>query len=225
MSDDAVEQVLASQRTFYDLRAPDFANASSPSDRRHRGNPTSALVAEWVAEVRPDGDVLELACGSGSFTGDLARRARSLTCVDGSPRMLGLNRAAVNDPRVRYECADLFAWTTTEQFDLVFFGFWLSHVPPTHFDRFWSLVRACLRPGGRAAFVDEDDRATGNEAFLVDDGIPIARRRLRDGREFDIVKVFWEPADLTARLDQAGWDATVRPVGDTFLIGEARPRP
>ena len=120
-------------------------------------------------------------------------------------------------------CADLFEWTPAERFDVVFFGFWLSHVPPTHFDRFWSLVRSCLRPGGRAAFVDESERGAENEELLTDVGLPTARRTLSDGRSFDIVKVFWNPADLARRLHQGGWTATVRSVGETFLYGEALP--
>ena len=33
-------------------------------------------------------------------------------------------------------------------------------------------------------------------------------RTLQDGRRFRIVKVLWEPADLAARLEGAGWRAT-----------------
>jgi hypothetical protein len=54
-------------------------------------------------------------------------------------------------------------------------------------------------------------------------GVPIARRTLDDGRRFDIVKVFWEPHDLTSRLEGLGWRADVRRVGDSFLFGTARP--
>jgi demethylmenaquinone methyltransferase/2-methoxy-6-polyprenyl-1,4-benzoquinol methylase len=183
----------------------------------------SEIAAGLVADLAPGGDVLELACGSGFFTRELVRHARSLTCVDGSPRMLDLNRQAVADPHVNYCCADLFDWTTPARFDVVFFGFWLSHVPPTHFDRFWSLVRSCLRPRGRAVFIDEDERGLENEEHLTGEGLPIARRTLRDGRSFDIVKVFWKPAELAARLQRGGWAADVRSVGDTFMRGVAQP--
>jgi hypothetical protein len=53
--------------------------------------------------------------------------------------------------------------------------------------------------------------------------VPIARRTLGDGRTFDIVKVFWEPAALEGSLRSRGWDARVRPVGDAHLHGVARP--
>ena len=56
-----------------------------------------------------------------------------------------------------------------------------SHVPPTHFGTFWSLVELCLRPGGRAGFVDEDERAHAYEAVHSDAGVPTARRTLQRG--------------------------------------------
>lgn len=77
-----------------------------------------------------------------------------LTVVDASPEMLAMNRQRVRDPRVRYVTADLFEWQPDRVYDVVFFGFWLSHVPPDRFAPFWLLVNRCLAPGGRAIFVD-----------------------------------------------------------------------
>ena len=218
---DDVTRLMASQRRYYDLRADDYADVTRPTDRKQRGLIAAETARGLVDDLRPEGDVLEMACGPGGFTRELARHARSLTAVDGSPRMLARNREAVGAPHVEYVCADLFSWTPARRFDLVFFGFWLSHVPPALADDFWELVRSCLRPGGRAAF--EDVRAQAFEAAHTDDGVPIARRTLGDGRTFDIVKVFWEPAALEDALRARGWDARVRPVGDAHLHGVARP--
>lgn len=183
-----------------------------------------AQVRTVVQELKVDGDVLELACGPGDFTRELVRYASSVTALDGSPTMLELNREAVGDEAIDYICADVFEWAPSRQFDFVLFGFWLSHVPPTHFDSFWSMVRSCLRPGGRVGFVDEDERAKDYEVSVSGETVPTARRTLGDGRTFDIVKVFWQPDDLEDRLRATGWDAHVRSIGDTFLWGEARPK-
>ena len=216
-----VEQVIASQRRYYDLRAPDDADISRPSDRRGRGLLDASTVRRVVDELAPTGNVLELASGTGAFTRELARHARSLTCLDGSPRMLELNRQIVGDPRIEYVCADIFDWQPQHLYDVVFFGFWLSHVPPTRFDDFWSLVETCLAPGGRVGFVDEDERAASLEASRSSDDVPTARRRLGDGRTFDIVKVFWNEADLQRRLSRGGWRAEVQPLAATCLHGVA----
>jgi SAM-dependent methyltransferase len=219
---DEVQQLIAAQRAYYDLRAPDYGDVTKPSDRKGRGLLASSEARRLIDEFAPSGDVLELACGSGGFTRELVRHAHVLTAVDGSPRMLERNRSVVCDRTVDYVCADLFEWKPTRRYDAVFFGFWLSHVPPTRFDAFWSLVRSCLRPGGRAGFVDEDTRAQVYEASHTDAGVPTARRTLSDGIAFDIVKVFWDPPELERRLHELGWRARVAPVGEAFLWGVAQ---
>ena len=86
---------------------------------------------------------------------------------------------------VRYVRADLFDWRPEEAYDVAFFGFWLSHVPPGRFAAFWDLVRAAWRPGGRAVFVDSLRPETGAE---MEGAGRAARdhttlRRLNDGGE------------------------------------------
>ena len=48
-------------------------------------------------------------------------------------------------------------------------------------------------------------------------------RRLDDGREFTVVKVYYEPAELEAALARAGFEvAEVTTTGRFFLTGSAR---
>lgn len=126
-----------------------------------------------------------------------------------------------NDPRVRHVVADVFSWEPDQQFDVVFFANWLSHVPPASFDRFWALVRSALAPGGRIFFVDEIRDAWRNEVLLREEfvhgpSVPIVRRTLRDGRTFRAVKVFWDPRELEARLRELGWAIETLTAGPFF---------
>jgi demethylmenaquinone methyltransferase/2-methoxy-6-polyprenyl-1,4-benzoquinol methylase len=220
-SSDPTDELLAAQRAYYDLRAPDYMDPRAPTDRRSRGQLSAEVVRRAVEGFAPSGDVLELACGSGVFTRVLTDHVTSLTCVDGSPQMLTLNREIVGDPNITSIEADLFSWSPPRRFDHVFFGFWLSHVPPNRFDHFWDIVGRCLRPGGRACFVDEDERGIVNEASHDPGDTPTAQRTLSDGRTFTIVKVFWNPTELETRLAEIGWTATVRPLAETCLAGTA----
>jgi SAM-dependent methyltransferase len=227
VTDDIVEppspaSLLASQRAYYDERAPDYMDESRPPDRKVRGFMPDDVARALVDEFAPTGDVLELACGTGVFTREIVRHAKSVTAVDGSPRMLEINRDRIGDPKVTYVAADIFAWAPDRAYDAVFFGFWLSHVPPTVFDDFWALVERCLVPKGRVAFVDEDDRAAAYDDVQLVDGVPAARRTLSDGRAFEIVKVFWRPNELEDRLRSSGWDIDVRRVGEASLYGAGR---
>src|SRR5262249_39754117 len=145
----------------------------------------------------PRGDALELACGTGLWTRHLVETATRIVAVDASPETIEVNRARVRSDRVEYVVADIFSWTPSRRVGFVLFTFWLSHVPPARFDSFWQTVARALRPGGRAFFVDSllVQDATARDQSSVDDS-GVVRRRLNDGREFDIVKVFYDPEDL-----------------------------
>jgi SAM-dependent methyltransferase len=217
-----VEDALRTQRRYYDLYAPHYLRAMPA----HEAGPAVLELPDATAvvdELRPAGAVLELACGSGVFTERLARRAETVTAVDASDAMLSRNRAEVARPNVRYVQADLFAWRPDRTYDLVFFGFWLSHVPPARFDAFWALVRSCAADGGRVAFVDEDDLGAYRDDVRMVDGVPLAPRPLPDGRTFDIVKLYWHPDDLAARLAGLGWHFDIRRLGNGFMRGIGTP--
>ena len=142
MSDVGSEALLAEQVAYYRAVAPEY------EDRylRYVERSGEELVAALHA-FGPEGDVLELACGPGTWTLHLAEHSTSLTCVDASPEMLAQAERRVGTEGIRFERADIFAWWPERRYDLVFFGFWLSHVPPERFEGFWSLVAECLRPG------------------------------------------------------------------------------
>jgi hypothetical protein len=44
-------------------------------------------------------------------------------------------------------------------------------------------------------------------------------RQLNDGREFRIVKIFYDPVDLEARLADMGWHFSVRTTDRHLLYG------
>jgi SAM-dependent methyltransferase len=183
----------------------------------------SALVA-WLDDRRPR-HVLELACGTGLFTRHLASRAGRVTAVDASSEVLAINRARVGSDSVEYVEADLFAWRPPQQYDAVFFSFWLSHVPPDRFDAFWAMVRQALAPGGAAYVIDSafDRTSTAKDHVLPGQNEGVVTRKLNDGREFRIVKVFYEPEPLAARLREIGWSAAVERTANYFIHGSVTP--
>lgn len=182
--------------------------------------PGQAELLEAVAAFQPTGDVLELACGSGAWTERLARTAATVTAVDGAPEMLRLARARLGvNAKVRFIEANLFAWQPDRQYDAVFFGFWISHVPEERFESFWSLVADALAPGGRVFFCDDNHRT---EPELIEGaGSPVVERRLNDGTPFRIIKIPYEAADLQRRLRDLGWNTTVTAAPGPFYWGEA----
>jgi len=127
--------------------------------------------------------------------------------------------------QVEFVEANLFAWRPTRKYDLVFFGFWLSHVPPERFDAFWRLVSESLAPNGRAFFVDSayTETSTARDHQLEGPTATTLTRKLNDGHEYRIVKVFYEPDALTERLATLGWRADIHATPTYFVYGSAIP--
>jgi SAM-dependent methyltransferase len=227
-------QLLDDQIAYYRARAAEYDAWWFRTGRFDRGTDNNAAwraevgvvetaVAEMLAKTRPS-TVLELACGTGLFTRHLAPRVAAVTAVDASPEVIAINRSRVALPNVRYVQADLFAFESDTRYDCVFMSFWLSHVPHARFDAFWSMVRRALAPGGFAYVIDSahDPTSTAANHPTPDRHAGIVTRKLDDGREFRIVKVFWEPAALADRLRALGFEADIGATARYFIYGSAR---
>jgi demethylmenaquinone methyltransferase/2-methoxy-6-polyprenyl-1,4-benzoquinol methylase len=138
-----------------------FARICSAVLEYQLSEPAARDLATALDEFRPAGDVLDLACGPGTWTQQLLRHAATVTALDAAPEMLARAQARIGEGRVRFVPANVFEWTPELKYDLVFFGFWLSHVPPERLDTFWTLVRTCLKPNGRVFFIDDNARTPG----------------------------------------------------------------
>lgn len=228
------DDLLEEQRAFYRARAPEYDEWWQRRGRYDRGR---EITVEWdrqmdeidraLASFKAGGDVLELAGGTGWWTQRLSQSAGRLTVVDASIETLKLNRERVRRPDVEYVVADLFSWVPDRAYDVVFFSFWLSHVPRTRFTAFWRLVRSCLAPEGRVFFIDsrEDPSPTSssNDPYVVPYGPDLHLRRLSDGSEYRVVKVMYQPDELEALLAQEGWTANVSATR-WFIFGTATAR-
>jgi SAM-dependent methyltransferase len=217
--------LLEEQIAYYRARAAEYDATSTPDGDPFAAAADCIRVALRSSELR--GRILELAAGTGQWTGLLANEADELTATDASGEMLALNAAKVKDSSIRYRAADVFRLEPTHDHDVVFFGFWLSHVPLSLFEAFWRVVEGLLAPRGRAVFVDEAAHGLWDEDWLDEKG-GIVRRTLSDGRAHRAVKVLWRPHDLQARLIGLGWDTSVHAEGPfywgTALVPQARLR-
>jgi SAM-dependent methyltransferase len=203
-------RLLEEQVTYYRSLAADYLNHGLDL-------PGGDELAGALEAFGPAGSVLELACGPGVWTSRLVRHATDLTAVDASPEMLAIAAARASDDRVRFVQADLFTWVPDRRYDVVFFGFWLSHVPPGRFESFWSLVADCLKDDGRVFFADDAYRTP--DELIEGPSSSTIRRRLDDGTSYRIVKVPHRPPDLEQQLRQLGWNIKVTSTSGPFYWG------
>ncbi|MBO3744483.1 methyltransferase domain-containing protein [Streptosporangiaceae bacterium NEAU-GS5] len=208
--EDSPGELLDEQIAYYRAIAPEYEEHALPFSG-------GAEVSEALDAFRPTGSVLELACGPGTWTPQLLRHATDVTAVDASPEMIAIASARAASNRVRFVSADLFQWRPDRRYDVVFFGFWLSHVPADRFASFWSLVADCLKPDGRVFFVDDGYR-TADELIEGERSATI-QRRLNDGTAYRIVKVPLQPADLERQLARIGWRISVHSTSGPFFWG------
>lgn len=233
MNNAVSEQILQNMKIYYKARAQEYDEWFYRQGRWNHGPENNA---RWFAEVdevlqafddaKLEGDVLELAPGTGIWTEKLLSTAAIITAVDASAEMIEINRAKVASERVSYLEADLFSWRPERTYDAVFFGFWISHVPLERLDTFLASVAAMLRPGGKVFFVDgrREPTSTAADHQLPELESQTMVRKLNDGRAFEIVKNFYDPADLAARCARAGLDVNVRESATYFLYGSGTRR-
>lgn len=210
---DPTESLLADQVRYYRARAAEF-------DETAYGTPINDDSV--VRELNLSGDVLELACGTGAWTQHLALVADTVLAVDAAAEMIEIARPKIRTPNVTFVQADVFTWSADRRFDAIFFAFWLSHVPPDLFNPFWQGLAGMVTADGRVVAIDElPERRKLEPHLTTEDGLPVARRQLRDGSSHRLVKVFYAPDELQAALNRLGWAADVRALPRGLFLLEA----
>ncbi|MGH7128091.1 MAG: class I SAM-dependent methyltransferase [Planctomycetaceae bacterium] len=235
MTGDSHDPLLREQQAYYAARAPEYDQWWL---RRGSYDCGEELNRRWFAEINElqsvvdraeiHGEVLELAGGTGNWTVRLARRAERLTVLDGSAEMLTLNRARLEQTgwatKVEYRQADLFDWQPDRQYDAVFCGFFLSHVPLDRREEFLRKLAQSVRPGGTFAVVDSlaPSRPGSHDGPAAAAESEVVERRLADGRTFRIVKRFYPPNELRLLLAAHGLHAATGATATYFVHAVAR---
>jgi demethylmenaquinone methyltransferase/2-methoxy-6-polyprenyl-1,4-benzoquinol methylase len=212
MSDDVLQQ----QIDYYRARAGEYDEWFYRLNRYDYGE---ALNQQWFDEaqqaqaaLRALGRferILELAAGTGIWTVELSQMADHVTAIDISEEVLEINHAKAKVAHVHYHQSDLFEWQPAQQYDLVFFGFWLSHVPPERVAEFMAKVYRAVKAGGHVFLIDSlaDTNSTATDQSVATTADAKQKRKLNDGREFQIIKVYYRPETLLPLLQSAGFQA------------------
>src|SRR5688572_13522961 len=209
---DAASDPERSMVEYYEARAPDYDDWYLRRGRYARGaihdaawNAELDSAGRWLDALPWHGEIVELAAGTGWWSPLLASRGE-LSLYDASPAALERARARLvaHDLRAHLHVRD--AWAEPDRaVDGLFLGFWLSHVPRERLGDFLALARRWLKPGGRLALIDSLPDPASSAADHPEPANDLSLRRLADGREFTIVKVYYSPEELIAELTDAGF--------------------
>lgn len=218
----------AALREYYAARAPEYDDWYRRRGRYSHGPIHDAAwdaeldaAGRWLDGLPMRGEIVELAAGTGWWSPLLAEKGDlSLYDVNEAPLELARERLVAHGLRAHLHVRD--AWAEPDrQVTGLFAGFWLSHVPRGRLDAFLGLARRWLTPGGVFAAIDSlpDPESGANDQPRPAGGRDRAVRRLADGREFEIVKVYYRPDELRAALLRAGFrTAEVSTTGRFFWL-------
>jgi len=223
------DDVGAEMVAYYEARAGEYDDWYLRRGRYTRGpihdaawNAELDAAGRWLDALPIRGEIVELAAGTGWWSPLLASKGE-LWLYDAAeaPLERARERLLAHGLRAHIHLRD--AWAEPDRaVDAVVLGFWLSHVDRDRTAAFLALARRWLKPGGTLAIIDSlADPQSG-----ADDQPPVvgdrATRRIADGREFTIVKVHRDAAELDAALRAAGFgEVRVETSGRFFVLADA----
>lgn len=162
-----------------------------------------ARLREQVGALLAGGRVLELACGTGYWTGAIAAAASHVLATDINPEMLALASArGLSADKVDFAIGDANAPPPASDRTAAFAGFWWSHVARSRQPAFLDALREALQPQAQLVLIDN--------VYVEGSSTPIARtdaegntyqiRRLPDGERHEVLKNFPTDSNLRKRI-------------------------
>ena len=119
----------------------------------------------------------------GGVDDPVAETATRVVGVDAAPEMRELALAKLQDAgksNVELRVDDLFSWQPDQDYDVVFFAFWLTHVPESDADRFGTASTTRSDPEAASSSWMPRARSPRGTSFTVRD-CPIATARPSSG--------------------------------------------
>jgi SAM-dependent methyltransferase len=200
---EALPVSVCSLGDYYADRAAEYDEVYRKPERQADLARLKQLLPPLVAGKR----VLEIAAGTGYWTQVLASTAAEIMATDLNAETIAIAAQRYYGPApVALRTADAYRLDTVPgDFDLVFCGFWWSHILRADIPRFLAGVRDRAGAGVQLALVDNRYVPGSNTPVsrTGPGGDTFQRRTLADGREYEVVKNFPTREQLAADLERA----------------------
>ena len=212
-----------SMNEYYDERAAEFdeiytlgkppGTVKDPELYMEEARALATVVREQC-----HGSLLDIPCGTGYWLQFYAANCSSVTLVDQSENMLRESR----EKACKYEVAPIARFIRDDalevqledrSFDSVLVGFFLSHITDRQMALFFDKLKMAMRPGGRLLILDSIwspfRKSRPKEGT--------AKRKLNDGRQYEIYKRYFESADLERMSTAYGMKFTMHHEGELYF--------
>jgi SAM-dependent methyltransferase len=179
-------------RFLADHGAGEIWNWESPAGRLRLARRVKMLSSH----LKPGMTVLELGCGAGYFTQELARSGADIVAIDVSPELLEIARTNCSSPNVQYQIQNAYALSYSEAvFDSVVGSSVLHHL---EIEEALRDIYRVLKPMGTINFTEPNML---NPQIAIQKNIPWIKRKLGDSP--DETAFFRWP--LRQLLEQTGY--------------------
>jgi len=195
---------------FYTRRANEYESVyQKPERQADLVELRTMLSHEFI-----DQSVLEIACGTGYWTQEIARQATAILATDASREMLDIaKQKSYDNCLVTFFESDAFdLQNVSAEHQAGFLGFWWSHVPRQRINKFLESFHGKLLPGAKVILID-NRFVEGNSTPICDSdqhGNTYQFRTLQDGSEHRLLKNFYSLNELRNALTPHVKNLTVR---------------
>jgi 2-polyprenyl-3-methyl-5-hydroxy-6-metoxy-1,4-benzoquinol methylase len=176
---------------YYSKRAKEYdkvyLNPPEQGDLLKAASIFQSLVSQKV--------VLEIACGTGYWTEQMAKTAASVHATDINEQLIDMARARTIQGNVTFDVADMYSLASHQKHDVVFGGFIWSHILLQDLDLLLEKWKGCLKADGILVFIDsnyvvgthhDEKKITTTDGF----GNTYQTRQLEDGSMHLVLKNF-----------------------------------
>jgi protein-L-isoaspartate O-methyltransferase len=191
---------------YYALRAQEYDAVYQKPERQAE----LQTLAEWLRGEVAEQRVLEVACGTGHWTGVMAQSAASVLATDASPEMIEVAKGKLSpELPVQLQVANLYALEPEySAFDAVFGGFIWSHIPLQHLADFLVSLHAQVGKGGKVLLMDNTFVPGSSTPIGHTDrhGNTFQNRQLADGSRHQILKNYPTKKQIKVLLNNVAQD-------------------
>ena len=174
------------------------------------------LVKDYVK-----GKCLDIACGTGFWLPAYQENCPEITLIDQSESVLDECRKKIDGLGIHDKTEIIQGEIFTHpykyhNYDSILLGFLISHLTDADLDNLAGIARKALAPGGRVVIIDSLWSDVLLRGGREKEGM--LKRKLKDGREFEIYKRFYEPADLESFAERNNMDLEIPYWGEVFFL-------
>lgn len=191
-------------RNYYSQRSREYDLLYEKKDRQK----DLSEMREDALRLLSGKRVLEVASGTGYWTEVLADHVTSIVAVDTSKEMTEVARKkTASFSNVTFVNHDAYSLESLDgKYEAAFCGYWISHVHRSRMHGFLASLNTKLMKG--SVVVLFDNRLVSGSVTPISrtdsEGNTYQRRKLLDGREFEILKNFFTEGDLMGFTEGLG---------------------